>query len=115
MSKSNENLITTAQGVGVVDEENLKSRDEKLQMDAKKKGKVALIVNGEEKEWNSKEISFEQVVVLAFDSISNNPNICYTVTYKRGPGQNREGSMVKGDVVRVKNKMVFNVTSTDKS
>ncbi|MEQ9218904.1 MAG: multiubiquitin domain-containing protein [Cyclobacteriaceae bacterium] len=84
-------------------------------MRIKDKVKVALIVNGEEKGWDSKEISFDQVVILAFGSISNNPNICYTVTYKRGPGQNREGSMVKGDVVRVKNKMVFNVTSTDKS
>lgn len=81
----------------------------------KDKVKVTLIVNGEEKGWDFKEISFDQVIILAFGSISNNPNICYTVTYKRGPGQNREGSMVKGDVVRVKNKMVFNVTSTDKS
>jgi len=81
----------------------------------KNKVKVALIVNGEIKEWDSKKINFEQVVVLAFGSISDNPNICYTVTYKRGSGQNREGSMVKGDVLLVKNKMIFNVTSTDKS
>ncbi len=79
------------------------------------KVRITLIVNGEEKEWDSKTISFEQAIVLAFGSISTNPNICYTVTYKRGPGQNREGSMVKGDVIRVKNKMIFNVTSTDKS
>jgi hypothetical protein len=77
--------------------------------------KVALIVNGKPKEWNKSTITFEQVVVLAFGSISNNPNVCYTVTYKRGPHQNPEGSMVRGDVVYVKNKMVFNVTATDKS
>jgi hypothetical protein len=54
-------------------------------------------------------------VVLAFGTYDSNSAKVYTVTYDRGPNQNQEGSMVKGDVVFVKDKMIFNVTATDKS
>jgi hypothetical protein len=77
--------------------------------------KIVIIVNGREKLWNDKVITFEQLVILAFGSYDNNPNKVYTVTYDRGPHENPEGSMVKGDEVLVKNKMIFNVTATDKS
>lgn len=74
-----------------------------------------IIVNGREESHHEKRISFEEVVILAFGEISDNPYIVYTVTYKRGPRKNPQGSMVKGDSVRVKDGMVFNVTETDKS
>ena len=74
-----------------------------------------IIVNGREKPWKEKNITFEQVVVLAFGNYDPNPNKVYTVTYDRGPHENPEGSMVKGDTVFTKNKMIFNVTCTDKS
>jgi hypothetical protein len=76
---------------------------------------ITIIVNGREKPWHEKEISFEQVVVLAFGTYEENPNRIFTVTYKGGPDSNPQGSMVKGDKVYVKNKMIFNVTATDKS
>ncbi|MCA0447326.1 MAG: multiubiquitin domain-containing protein [Bacteroidetes bacterium] len=76
---------------------------------------ITLIVNGRKKSWNKKKISFEQVVILAFGSYDPNPNKVYTVTYDRGPKQNPEGTMVKDDVVRVKDGMIFNATATDKS
>lgn len=76
---------------------------------------IVLIVNGREKAWVEKTISFEQVVILAFGGYDNNPNKVYTVTYDRGPQHNLEGSMVKNDLVFVKNKMIFNATATDKS
>jgi hypothetical protein len=76
---------------------------------------IVLIVNGREKTWKERRITFEQVVILAFGNYDSNPNICYTVTYGSGPRQNHEGSMVKGDKVFVHNKMIFNVTATDKS
>lgn len=74
-----------------------------------------IIVNAREKIWKEPTISFEQVVVLAFGSYDNNPNKGYTVTYSKGPKDNREGTMVKGAVVYVKNNMIFDVTATDKS
>jgi hypothetical protein len=74
-----------------------------------------VIVNARPKEWKEKTISFEQVVILAFGTYDNNPNKGYTVTYSRGPEPKPEGTMIKGSVVKVKNKMIFDVTATDKS
>jgi Multiubiquitin len=76
---------------------------------------LEIIINGREKKWGEKKISFDQVVELAFGGVSSNPNTTYTVTYKRGHGEKPEGSMVKGDIIKVKKGMIFNVTATDKS
>ncbi|MFN3664733.1 MAG: multiubiquitin domain-containing protein [Sediminibacterium sp.] len=77
--------------------------------------KVKIIVNGREKDWLEKSITFKQVVSLAFGNCSDDPKTVYTVTYTHGPKENPEGTMVKGSTVIVKNKMVFNVTATNKS
>ena len=73
-----------------------------------------IIVNGREKEWKKRNISFEEVVVLAFPN-ANYESTAYTVIYSGGAEQNPKGSMVKGDVVFVTNKMNFNVTATNRS
>lgn len=80
-----------------------------------KQSKFTIIVNAREKTWEEPQISFEQVIVLAFGSYDPNPNKGYTVTYSKGREPKPEGTMVKGSVVRVKNKMIFDVTATDKS
>lgn len=77
--------------------------------------KFTIIVNAQEKEWDKPTISFEQVVKLAIGTYDPDPRKGYTVTYCRGHEPKPEGTMVKNSVVRVKNKMVFNVTATDKS
>jgi hypothetical protein len=80
-----------------------------------KNQKITLIVNGRPKPWAERTITFEQVVVLAFGRYDPDANKVYTVTYDKGPHENPEGTMVKEDKVFVKNKMIFNVTCTDKS
>jgi len=74
-----------------------------------------IIVNGREKVVTYREISFIQVVELAFNTSVINDITIYTVTYKRGEGKKTEGTMVNGDTVKVKNGMIFNVTATNKS
>jgi hypothetical protein len=76
---------------------------------------VEIVVNGRLKKWSLRTITYEQVAKLAFENYVENEAIVYTVTYTDGPGQNHEGSMVKGDKVFVKNKMKFNVTATNRS
>lgn len=83
--------------------------------DKDKDHKIALVVNGRQKEWTEETITFEQVIILALGAYDPNPNKVYTVTYDKGPHENPEGSMVKGGSVLVKNKMIFNATATDKS
>lgn len=74
-----------------------------------------VIVNAREKAWSNEKISFDDVVKLAYGSVSTNPNVIYTINYKRGVPSKSEGSMVKGEVIYVKNKMIFNVTQTNRS
>lgn len=76
---------------------------------------ITIIVNGRPKEWNEKTISFKQVVVLAFGKYEENDQIVYTVTYLINERPKREGTMVAGDEVKVREGMVFNVSRTDKS
>jgi hypothetical protein len=90
-----------------------------LKKTKKKKSKnhskdITIVVNGRNKTWSEKTISFEQVVVLAFGMYEDNGVTAYTVTYKKGQGNKPEGSMVKGETLHVKDKMIFNVTATNK-
>ena len=76
---------------------------------------IIVIVNGREKSVGGKSLSYDEVVRLAFETPVENGQTVYTVIYTKGPDQNPEGSMVKGDIVNIKNKMIFNVTATTKS
>ncbi len=81
---------------------------------SKKPDAFIIIVNGRDKSWEKRTITFDEVVVLAGGN-SNDGNKAYTVTYVKGPKQNPKGEMAKGDYVYVTNKMIFNATATDKS
>ena len=74
-----------------------------------------ITVNGRQKVVTQKELTFSEVVALAFDNPPTGPNIVFTVTYRRGEGNKPEGTMVEGETVKIKEGMIFNVTATDKS
>lgn len=74
-----------------------------------------IIVNGRQKEISTKTLTFDQVVALAFNPVPSGPNVQFTVTYRKGPRKNREGSMTEGETVRIKDGMTFDVTETNKS
>lgn len=76
---------------------------------------VEIVINGEQHVVPQRMLSFEEVIRLAFADAAFNNDIVYTVTYKRGPEQNREGSLVAGEAVFVNNGMIFNAKRTDKS
>jgi hypothetical protein len=77
---------------------------------------TTIIVNAEEKPVSAGTLSFDEVVSLAY---SGNPpageNWSFTVTFRRGHGNQPEGSLVEGETVKLKDGMVFNVTGTDQS
>lgn len=76
---------------------------------------ITIVVNGREKIVTGKELSFAQLVALAFDTPPTGENIVFTITYRRGQGEKPEGSLVEGETVKIKKGMIFNVTATDKS
>lgn len=74
-----------------------------------------ITVNGRPHTVKGKEISYDQLVLLSCGSAPQDPNAIFTITYKRGVGEKPEGTMSKGDSVKLKEGMVFNVTATYKS
>ncbi len=73
-----------------------------------------IIVNGREKKVTTKELSFDQVVALAFNPPPTGPNIVITVTFRNAEDQ-KSGTLTKGQTVTIKDGTIFNVTATDKS
>lgn len=81
-----------------------------------KKKEVTIIVNTREKLVTQKELTFEEVLALAFEEPPTGPNIMMTIQYRRGHGHKPSGTLVQGkDPVKVKGGMIFDVTPTDKS
>lgn len=80
-----------------------------------RKRTVTIIVNGRRKTVHATELTFTQILALAFDPLPTGENWVFTVTYSNGPPPRPEGSLIAGQSVRINDKMVFNVTATDKS
>jgi len=74
-----------------------------------------IIVNGRSRTVTTRELTFDEVVKLAFDNPPSGPNVVITVTYHKAHGDKPEGSLLPGGTVKVKDGMTFDVTATDKS
>lgn len=74
-----------------------------------------IIVEGQEKVVTDHKQSYAQIVQLFLGTATFDQSVTYTVTYRKGHSENSEGTMVAGDVVTIKNRMVFNVSPTTKS
>ena len=80
------------------------------------KGEHFLVVNGNKKPWDRDEISYKEVIELAYGAYpEDDKNIIFTIIYSAGPAGFNEGSLTKGNTVKVKGEMSFNVGKTDKS
>jgi hypothetical protein len=76
---------------------------------------VTIVVNGEPHEVPKDEITFDEVVALAYPGGPQGPNIIYSVTYRKGPDHRPKGILAEGGSVKVKDGMIFDVRVTDKS
>ncbi len=76
---------------------------------------VEIFVNSRSKTVTGQEISYTDVVKLAFADAFQNPNTVYTVTYSYAEGNKPGGSMIEGDTVKLKKGMHFNVAFTTRS
>lgn len=73
---------------------------------------LTIVVNGRQIEIDDRDVTFEEVVELAFPS---QPNKDYTVTYRRGRGNQPSKSLRPGDSIKASEGVIFNVTATTKS
>ncbi|HXZ01113.1 MAG TPA: multiubiquitin domain-containing protein [Stellaceae bacterium] len=77
---------------------------------------VVIIVNGRAKTVpKDEEITFDQVVALAFPNPPSGDGVQFTVQYTRGQGNKPAGTLVEGQSIRVKDGMEFDVTPTNRS
>lgn len=84
--------------------------------DKDKDTSITIIVNGREKTVDKKEqLTFAEVVELAFPGEPPTETLVYTVTYSRGEGNKPEGDLAPGGSVKVKKGMIFNVFATNRS
>jgi hypothetical protein len=75
---------------------------------------VVIIVNGEQKTVASDDVSYEEVVKLAYPTPPS-PDTRYTVTYRKAK-EPKEGSLAPGQSVEAKKEgTIFNVKTTGKS
>jgi hypothetical protein len=73
-----------------------------------------IIINGRRVETNVSELTFKDVVELS--GLPTGPDIMFTITYRRGPKENPEGSMTEnGKPVTIQDEMVFNVEHTNRA
>lgn len=82
-------------------------KDEKL---------VTIIVAGSPHEWpKNEDIKYAEVVGLEVEGYSEDSEITYSVTYEKGNNSNKEGILSPGGAVKVKDRMVFDVSETGQS
>lgn len=74
-----------------------------------------IIVNGTNHHVPNDEVSFDQVVDIAYPDGGRGPLITYTVDFYNGAGRPPEGKLTEGQKAKVKDGTVFNVTRTDRS
>jgi Multiubiquitin len=77
---------------------------------------VIIIVNGRPKTVPKlADLTYDEVVRLAFPNPQTGDGVQYTVQYTRGPGHKPSGTLVEGQSVKVKAGMEFDVTPTNRS
>lgn len=74
-----------------------------------------IIVNGRNHTVENDEVTFDEVVNLAYPDGGRGALISYTVLFYEGGGREKEGGLNEGEKVKVNDGTVFNVTRTDRS
>lgn len=61
------------------------------------------------------ELSFDELVDLAFDDPARGPQIVFTITFRKGGGRIQEGELDEGQKLKLRDGTIINVTRTDQS
>lgn len=75
----------------------------------------SIVVNGRAKQVENDELSFDELVNLAFDDPARGPQIVFTITFREAGGRIPEGELDEGQRLKVRDGTIVNVTRTDQS
>ncbi len=76
--------------------------------------RYTVIVNSRPKHVDDRELTFAEIVALAFGGTSD-ADVTFTVTYHRAAGPRHEGTLNEGGTVTIKDGTIFDVTRTRRS
>lgn len=83
--------------------------------EALKDRQIEIIVNSRPREIDGHEVSFEQIVQLAFPGGAADQNTVYSMTYRKAASHPHAGELGPGGTIEIKKGTVFNVTRTVRS
>jgi hypothetical protein len=83
--------------------------------EALKHRNTEIVVNSRPREIEGDEVSFEQIVQLAFPGGAADQNTVYSMTYRKAASHPHAGELGPGGKVEVKKGTIFNVTRTVRS
>lgn len=74
-----------------------------------------ITVNGRQRRVENDELSFDELVELAFNDPARGPQIVFTITFREAGGRIPEGELDEGQRLKVRDGTIINVTRTDQS
>lgn len=77
--------------------------------------KYSITINGRQRQVESEELSFDELVDLAFNDPARGPQIVFTITFRGAGGRIQEGELDEGQRLKVRDGTIINVTRTDQS
>ena len=77
--------------------------------------RYSIIVNGRQRQVESEELTFDDLVDLALEDPARGPQIVFTITFRDASGRVTEGMLDEGQRLKVRDGTVINVTRTDQS
>lgn len=93
----------------------VKTMNDKSKSVERGKKTIKIVVNGRSREVTTNEISFDELVDLAFHDPPRGPQIVFTITFRNGESRIAEGVLDEGQTVKVQNRTIIKVTRTDPS
>ena len=76
---------------------------------------ITIFINGTAKSIQKGQLTFDEVIALAFDNPPSGDGVQFTVQYSRGHGDKPKGTLVEGQSAKTKEGMEFDVTPTNRS
>ena len=85
------------------------------QLDRPNNKMFLITVNGRQRQVERDELTFDELVDIAFDDPARGPQIVFTITFREAGGRIPEGELDEGQRLKVRDGTIINVARTDQS